>query len=199
METQGVVADSSFYICFASDLKRGAWLRELVTSYSMYVGVNTLREISNCLSNEKTVVSALIKTEVDYYELIKPYFGRNEDHRTDGEYETIGIAYFLEYKGILGYIILDDGRARKFLETHFPKIKSKLVGTIGFIRDCCCKDKKLCAARAIEILNEMEITFRTAKCSKGTLNRRPCSIDDRCYNDVLLPTIEIIKNESNKA
>lgn len=117
---ESIVADSSFYICLACDLKRKDWLCKFVRLYIFILGKRILRELPKSLTNDKNFTSELHIDDYDYYALIKPIFGRDPKHIDDGEYEAIGIAHYLEVKGSLRYLIIDDSRSRNFVRRHFP-------------------------------------------------------------------------------
>ncbi len=181
-----VAADSSFYICFASDLKRKDWLYKFLEAYRFNLGERIINEIPKSLSNDKNFMPKLNTCKYDYYELIKPLLGRDPKHMNDGEYEVIGIAYYLESKSSLRFLIIDDLRPRNFVKKHFPLLKKKLVGTIGFIGDCCCCDKKIDAEEAIGILISIKSAVEEGK------ERRPCSMDRENYQKILITTIQKI-------
>ncbi|MHA1651633.1 MAG: hypothetical protein ACTSYB_15685 [Candidatus Helarchaeota archaeon] len=98
---EGVVADSSFYICLACDLKDVNWLYLFLDVYSFHIGNKLLNELDESLSDNNDFLSRIKLDNYSYYELIKPFFGRNKKHLDDGEYEAIGIAYYLENEGQL--------------------------------------------------------------------------------------------------
>lgn len=176
---EGVSADSSFYICLYSDLSLNDMLLHFLKCYEFYIGERILSELPENISLNENIYSGLKKIETDYYELIRPYFGRNRHHVDDGEYEAIGIAYFLEISELLRYLILDDKRARNFVERHFRILSHKLVGTVGFIRDCCCVDNKIDPENAIKILNNILSLIQQEK------KRRPCGIDEKNKNLIM--------------
>jgi len=182
-----VISDSSFYICFSCDLKRKDWLYNFLEIYSFYLGTKILNELPSSLFKDKKFISKVNKHNCDYYELIKPFFGRKSKHRDDGEYEAIGIAYYLLSKDCLKYLILDESIARNFVERYFPDLKEKLVGTIGFIRACCCVDKNIHPKHAIGILNTIKETVE-----KGEKDR-PCNMDKKNYQKILIPVMKDIK------
>ncbi|MCZ7382161.1 MAG: hypothetical protein O8C64_11415 [Candidatus Methanoperedens sp.] len=190
MGEDGIVPDSSFYICFTNDLKRRECFYEVANLYSVYIGRRILKEICKEVSGDKNFLSTVRIINFDYYELIKPYFGRNEDHIDDGEYEAIGIAHFLAEKGYLKYLIIDETRAKNFVTKHFPYLINNTVGTIGFIRDSCCKDRKISTSKALGILNAIKEAVDSGK------TNRPCSMDTKSYKNILIPTIEIIRKTS---
>ncbi len=184
-----IVPDSSFYICFVHDLQNKDWIYEFLDIYSAYAGNRIIEEISEKLSNKDIIFSRIKVIDFDYYELVRPYFGRSEKHIDDGEYEAIGIAHYLEIKGCLKYLILDEKKGRAFVKNHFPYLVDRMVGTIGFIRHSCCRDKTINIAHAIEILTKIKTTVDIGKIN------RPCSIDKESYKAVLIHTIEKINNE----
>ena len=189
---EDVVADSSFYICFACDLKRKDWLYKFLRSYSFYLGKKILKELPKLLSSDGSFISELHIDEYDYYGLIKPIFGRDPKHIDDGEYEAIGIAHYLEVKGSLRYLIIDDSRSRNFVKRHFPLLKDFLVGSIGFIRDSCCYDKKISDEQAINILITMKKAVEEGE------RKRPCSMDEKNYQKILMPTVRKIRRCSDE-
>ncbi len=182
-----ISSDSSFYICFLNELEREDWLFDFLDSYSFYMGERINSEVfEKNPKNEMLKVKVEDLGEFNYYELIRPYFGRSIDKMKDGEYEAIGIAHFLKDWGILSYLILDDLRPRKFVLRHFPQLQDNLVGTIGFIRDCCCLDKKISQKRAIEILNSIKKSLELG------YKERPCGMDTKSYKSILIPVISKI-------
>jgi len=124
----------------------------------------------------------------DYYQLLKPYFGRNPHHIHDGEYEAIGIGYMLDAQDKLRFLILDDRRPNKFAKKHFSSLAPRVKGTLGFVKEACCEDQRISREHALEFLREIENTLTRGK------KQRPCSIDPEIYTAILMPVIEYIKN-----
>lgn len=194
IENKCVSSDATFYICFADDLGKKEWLYVLIKSYSFYLGKRILAELSRSetLCND-TKFRALVKIiDVDYYELVKPYFGRSPTHIDDGEYEAIGIAHFLYSKGCLHYLIIDESKARNFVNTHFQYLADKMVGTIGFIRDSCIKDKKLNIGCAIDIL--IAIKNKIEEVNKG---KRVCGLCKKDYEKLVAPILNKFREVKN--
>lgn len=176
-----ISSDSSFYIGFADDLNGRDWLYSFLDLYSFYFGKRILTELST-LQADNRFLSSTNKVEVDYYELVKPYFGRNPKHINDGEYEAIGIAHYLDVKRCLCYLIIDENTARNFVIRHFPYLANKLVGSIGFIRDCCNEDKKINILCAIEILTAIKEEINRGK--------RVFGMTQKDYERIVAPIIE---------
>lgn len=177
-----ISADSSFYICLIDDIDHENCLNKFSKSYSFFIGKRISKEINS--KSRKNL--DLNYVDVDYYELIKPYFGRNTDHIDDGEYEAIGIAHFLIQNDDLKYLIIDEKTVRNFVETHFDYLTQYLVGTIGFIEKCCCLDKIINKKNALEILETIKASVES--------DNRPCSMDKKSLNKILNPCIDRINN-----
>lgn len=179
-----ISADSSFYICLIDDINHQNCLNKFVNYYSFFLGKRILKEINP--ESREILNDNLNHVNVDYYELVKPYFGRNPDHIDDGEYEAIGIAHFLVQNDDLKYLILDEKTARNFVETHFEYLKANLVGTIGFIEKCCCFDCIINKKNALEILETIKASIES--------ENRPCSMDKKSLDKILNPCIDRIKD-----
>jgi len=176
-----VSSDASFYIGFADDLKRTDWLFIFLKHYHFYIGNKIMKEISKSLSSNSTFLKSIHYTDVDYYELVKPYFGRHPKHLDDGEYEAIGIAHYLYLGDILHSLIIDEKRIRNFVNRHFPYLKNKLVGSVGFIRDCCLKDGLIDKSQAIDML-----TATTTIIEKGKM---VFGVDKNTYEVIIAPIL----------
>ena len=176
-----VSSDSSFYIGFSDELKRIDLLFFFIKRYNFYLGSRIMREISKSLSSDPLFLKFINHIDVDYYEIIKPYFGRDPKHLDDGEYEAIGIAHYLYLKGVLRYLIIDERRIRNFVERHFPYLKHNMVGSIGFIRDSCTKDKFINRSKAIDILTATKKVIDEGK--------RVFGVDKNTYEVIIAPII----------
>lgn len=195
IENKCVSSDATFYICFADDLGRKEWLYMLMKFYSFYIGKRILAEISRSktLCNDIKFCALVKVANVDYYELVRPYFGRKPKHIDDGEYEAIGIAHFLYLKGCLHYLIIDESRARNFVNTHFKYLADKMVGTVGFIRDCCIKDKILDSGLAIDILTAIK-----NKIEQVNNRKRVCGLCKKDYKKLVAPILEKFREVKNE-
>ena len=99
----------------------------------------------------------------------------------DGEYEAIGIAHYLYLKDILHYLIIDEKRIRNFVDRHFPYLKKKLVGSVGFIRDCCLNDKLIDESQAIDMLTAAKKIIDEGKMVFG--------VDKNTYEVIIAPIL----------
>jgi hypothetical protein len=182
-----VSSDSSFYICFSDDLNRRSLLDKVVVAYQFHIGDNIRQEMPESLRNDPSFMANLVHSSCNYFELVRPFFGRGSQHEADAEYEAIGIGHHLNEQGRLYYLILDDRKARAFVKAHFPALQRHLVGTFGFIRDSCCVDGVVFPLEAISILKEVRVVAE-----KG-MKTRPCGIEEGRINEVLEPIAEQIR------
>ena len=182
-----VVADSTFYSCCACDIKRKDILFRFLSLYPFYLGEKISSELPEFLTNNNDFSRSVNEYNFDYFQLIKPFFGRNASHVDDGEYEAIGIGYMLDVQDKLRFLILDDRRPNKFAKTHFVRLASRVTGTIGFVQEGCCTDRKISADHALEFLNEIKQAVTEGE------KERPCSITPDACRAILMPAIEYIK------
>ncbi len=183
-----VVADSTFYSCCACDIERKDILFEFLSAYSFFLGDKILEELPKPLTNNNDFSQLTTAYNFDYYQLIKPFFGRNPDHINDGEYEAIGIGYMLDAQDKLRFLILDDRRPNKFAKRHFIHLAPRVTGTIGFVQGACCEDRRISKEHALEFLLEIEKALKIGK------KQRPCGIDPEILKTILMPAIEYIRN-----
>lgn len=183
-----IAADSTFYSCCACDIKRKDILLGFLSSYAFFLGDRILSELPGLLTNDSSFTKLITTYNFDYYQLIKPFFGRNQRHIHDGEYEAIGIGYMLDAQDKLRFLILDDRRPNKFAKRHFSNLAPRVKGTIGFIQEACCEDQRISPEQALEFLIVIENVFTNGE------KQRPCSIDPEILRTILMPAIEYIRN-----
>jgi len=183
-----VVADSTFYSCCTCDIKRKDILFKFLSVYSFFLGDKIVNELPELLKNDSGFARLITIYNFDYFQLIKPYFGRNLKHIHDGEYEAIGIGYLLNIQGKLSFLIIDDRRPNKFAKKHFSTLAPHVKGTIGFIQEACCEDQRISPEYALEFLMKIEKVFANGE------KQRPCSMDPESVRTILMPAIEYIRN-----
>ena len=182
-----VAADSTFFSCCACDIKRKDILFRFLSLYHFYLGEKISGELPESLVNDPDFSQLVTEYNLDYFQLIKPFFGRNPDHANDGEYEAIGIGYMLDVEGTLRFLILDDRRPYKFVKRHFVNLAPRVTGTIGFVQESCCNDNKVSPGNALEFLNEIRQSV------KDSGKKRPCSITPETCRAILMSAIEYIR------
>lgn len=186
---KSIAADTSFYSCFFCYIKDINHLYNFLNHYLFYIGPQIKIELPEKLRKDPIFNSRINYAKFDYYELMKPYLKRDISHATDGEYEAIGLAYNLDIKNELKYLIIDDRKPHNFVKMHFKHLDKYLVGTIGFIRDCCCNDNYISQEEAINLLNHIKFLVKNS-----TDNKRPCSMDKKKYISIIDPTIDIVRS-----
>jgi len=191
---ENIVADTSFFVCYESDLKKRTCLLNFMNIYTFHIGEKIRRELPLSLANCKEFCSLVKDREEPFIELVKPLISRSERHKNDGEYEAIGIAYHLNEHYSLKYLIIDEKVAYNFTYTHFPTLQGKLTRSIGFVKKSCMEDKIISHNMALHIFNCMKRRFEEySKENKG----RPCSIDGKVYSNILIPSMKEIEVDRN--
>jgi len=185
---KNIVADSTFFSCCTCDIKRNDILFLFLDSYSFHIGKRIINELPRILTDDKRFRKIVNERTFDYYQLIKPFFGRDPKHIDDGEYEAIGLGYLLESQGLLYILVLDDRRPRNFVKNHFPSLTKKMKGTIGLVESSCCEDHTLSRELALEFLEAIRTSIDNGH------KERPCSIDKKNIGAILIPAISNIKN-----
>jgi hypothetical protein len=192
-----IVADSSFYCCYESDINKRDILLSFLDCYQFNLGKRISEELPLGLKKDNRFLHFVRKFDGDYFELVKPFFGRSEKHKKDGEYEAIGIAYHLNKTNQLKYLVIDDKRAYKFTLRHFSILSPYLTRTIGFVRLCCYCDKTLSYQQGIMILNQIHLAYQNQNFAPPMEKKRPCSVDKKVYENILMPLIEQLKIDSH--
>jgi len=193
--TTGISSDSTFYICVSEDIQKPKNLCEILECYSFFLGKNILEELPPSLIEREDFKKSINFLEGNYFELVKPYFGREKKHEKDGEYEAIGIAYHLERMELLKCLIIDEKRAQNFVKAHFPTLAIKLVRSFGFLKNACCNDNKIQRSVVIEIFETIIQRVKDNSISnKNGKQRRPCGMTLENYVDIIIPIVKQIQS-----
>jgi len=192
-----VVADTSFYICHACNLKRTDLLEKFLQSFQFHYGPIIDDEIPHLGKNDDKIRKQITHHPDNYAALFKPFSKRGKHLEEDGEYEAIGIAVELSMTGELDYLIIDDNGPKNFAKNKIAQIypilsRDKIVGTIGFIRDCHKKESLLTKDECVNHLKSMYDTHLLYK-EEGQ-KQRPCSLDDKFVEETLLPLIKELED-----
>ncbi|ETA68461.1 hypothetical protein MettiDRAFT_1932 [Methanolobus tindarius DSM 2278] len=188
-----VVADSSFYICYCDDIKKHDFLSDILSLYSFHVGPIIKGELPEDLIDSNYFQSSVAVNDASFFELVKPYFGRIDSHKNDGEYEAIGLAYDLNTTSNLKCLIIDERRAYNFVNSNFPSLKSKLTRNIGFILNCCQTDKTVSVHLVIDILESIKECIIEAETNGN--QKRPCSFDKKTCEEIIVKLIKQLKDK----
>lgn len=184
---KSIAADTSFYSCFYCHIEDLNCLIHLMRCYSFYIGINIFNEIPNDLKDNPIFITKIKEEEYDYVALMQPLLERDPKHLYDGEYEAIGLAYYLDTLNKLNYLIIDDRKPYNFVKRHFKHLKKYLTGTIGFIEQCTCIDENITSMKALSLLNNIK------DIAKDSNNIRPCSMDKKNHEKIINPVIERIR------
>lgn len=121
---KSIAADTSFYSCFYCHIEDLNCLIHLMRCYSFYIGINIFNEIPNDLKDNPIFITKIKEEEYDYVALMQPLLERDPKHLYDGEYEAIGLAYYLDTLNKLNYLIIDDRKPYNFVKRHFKHLKN---------------------------------------------------------------------------
>ena len=123
-----VVADTSFYICHACNLKRTDLLEKFLQSFQFHYGPIIDDEIPHLGKNDDKIRKQITHHPDNYAALFKPFSKRGKHLEEDGEYEAIGIAVELSMTGELDYLIIDDNGPKNFAKNKTMNILVKSDG-----------------------------------------------------------------------
>jgi predicted nucleic acid-binding protein len=163
-DSQKIIADSSFYLCFLDDIGDPDFLYRIIDRFDFYITPIVEREIqidrNQSLKNNERLVR--IGHYIDFGEIIKPFLSKKV---TDtGEHEVIGLGYHCFMIGLPFNFIIDDNEAREFVKKNLNPLLSFLHGTVGFIGLCCCQFLIFSKDETIAIFNKIERSkFRISK------------------------------------
>lgn len=189
---QNIVADTSFYSCSIKDLNRLDLLLHYLENYQFHAGHIILdKELLPHIDCAKTIADKISRKEtLNYTELFRALCQRDDEHlENDGEYEAIGIALELALTNDLHSLIIDDATPRK-LAQKISLLEDKTRGTIGFIRDSYHKDSIITKEQCIAHLKAIHSSYE----NNPDKTHRPCSMDDKLVQKVLLPLIQELEN-----
>lgn len=155
-----ILPDSSFYVCFLGDINKPQYLRQLLSWKTLKFVIGQLIKEEIKRSPNYHMIEDIVESHIqifryyEYGEILRPVFSLEEIKR--GDHEIIVISYILCFFGIDFIAILDDKSLKKFLQRNFPKILTKVTGTVGFLKLCCCSYKIFSRKEAISILDSIK-------------------------------------------
>lgn len=160
-----VIADTTFYLFFYSDIKDSKSLYHILKKYDMYIGKKIKYELRKHITNDKEFQLLIrdIDTDVDFGELLKIFYQfllkeypEYVKNISNAEYEAISISYLLKQNDELDYLIIDEKYAYNFVMNNLNYLKQNLVRTIRFLYISSIIDKILSKKYVIGILDKIE-------------------------------------------
>lgn len=136
-ESNEMLADSSFYLCFLEDIKQPELLLRILKRFNFLITPIVYREVS--LSNNFAFIQfspalKLVSRE-NLGEILKPFFSQKEIEK--GETEIIELAYDYYAEGKPRKFVIDDKEPRRFVLRNLPYLSKLMIGTVGFVGECC--------------------------------------------------------------
>lgn len=160
-----IVADSSFYICFLSNIKRPDYLVNVIKRLNLFIGRVVKTEIEG--SDNFNSIKGLIGNKLSFFEydkyreLLRPFFSASEIKR--GETEVIAISVIFHNLGFEVLIVMDDIQPRNYISRNFTELKSSLKWTIEFVK-YLCEVRIFSKEDTIKVLKMIEVSdFRAPK------------------------------------
>ncbi|KUH34836.1 hypothetical protein APY94_00230 [Thermococcus celericrescens] len=155
---ESVVGDSSFYIAFLAEneINDGMFLANLLRKYNFIMGRVVYDEISrkNRAEIERIGLSELVEFADEYdYAALLSIIGDKVFEK--GEYESVAIAYTKYVEGSLHSLIMDDRKARKWVEQNFSELKKFLRYSLRFLVNAYKVDKRLTKDEVLHVLSRV--------------------------------------------
>ncbi|AMQ18690.1 hypothetical protein [Thermococcus peptonophilus] len=155
---EAVVGDSSFYIAFLSEdeIHDEGFLASLLKRYNFFMGKVVYNEISrkNSESLKRIKLENLVELVDEYdYSALLSIIGDKVFEK--GEYESVAIAYTKYIEGSLHSLIMDDRKARKWVEQNFSELKRFLRYSLRFLVNAYKVDRKITKDEVLHILSKV--------------------------------------------
>ena len=185
-----IVADSTFYIFFFDDIKSAGHLNCILDSYNAHIGPAIKSEISRHLESNEEIKRKITNVDinVDFQNILDQYqisllsaFPGLQKWDKKGEFEVIGLSYFLQELGSLKYIIVDDKAPYKFIKSQLKFINNNLTRTFGFLAMGVVDDELLSKSLLQKVIDETE--------KEISLGNKPLNIDENIWISAVKPII----------
>ena len=176
-QRDSVVGDSSFYIAFLSEneINDGDFLVQILRKYHFIIGRVVYEEVSRKNKGivERIRLRGLVEFADEYdYAALLSIIGDKVFEK--GEYESVAIAYTKYVEGTLHSLIMDDRKARKWVERNFSELKRFLRYSLRFLVNAYKVDGKLTKEEVLHVLRRViksiENDGRPFNLSKDGLN-----------------------------
>lgn len=156
MLKDSVIADSSFYVFFLSDIERPAYLLMIAKSCTLLAPDLVISELGK--HHDSEILSRIVDaTDLYRYGIIQaltPFIER--DQAVKGEHEVIALAHVMRSRNLPFTLVLDDRAANRFARRNFPDLRDATTGTMGFVVKCYTRRAIFTQAQALEILGSMK-------------------------------------------
>lgn len=135
-ETNEILADSSFYLCFLDDIEQPNVLKRVLDNFDFLITPMVYKEVSksihfNVVRNHPKII--LVPKE-NLGEGLRPFFSKKEIEK--GETEVIELAYRFYANDEPKIFIIDDNGPRLFVIRNLPFLEKLMIGTVGFVGEC---------------------------------------------------------------
>jgi len=164
---EGLIADSTFYICFLDCIQKPEVLIKIIKNFKANIPQRVFQEIcksknSHHLLQHKDCLNIFDKPHLNLGEVLRPFVSENELKK--GEHEIIVLAYVCSHMGIKFILILDEASKRNLVKNIIPELIDNMTGTLGFLKMCCCKYHIFNNTEIINLIDEIEkSSFRIDK------------------------------------
>lgn len=141
---------------------------------------------------EELVIDAEEDFEVDFSNLLKGFYNflRSEypeikDDITDGEFEAMGISYYLKTHKNFNYLIIDDQNAYYFAKKNLDFISNDVVRTLRFLFNSHVEDSNL----------EKEFVIGVFRDTKSSIDNgeKPLNISKETWDSEIEPLFQRLK------
>lgn len=135
-ETNEILADSSFYLCFLDDIEQPEVLERVLERFDFLVTPIVYKEVSKSI-NFKYVQNhpkIILVPKNHLGEVLRPFFSEKEIEK--GETEVIELAYQFYANNDPRIFIIDEEGSRLFIIRNLPYLEKLMIGTVGFVGQC---------------------------------------------------------------
>lgn len=161
-----MIADATFYLVFLKDIDKPYFLEKIVNVHDFHITPlvdsevkKKLGECGMCHNYQHITNSSVAKVsnaDANIAVLIATLLGKSQLEY--GEHEVIAYSCELANQNIGFCLLLDDAKARTFVETHLSYLTPNIKWTSTFICECNCASDVLLKEECFELINDMKNT-----------------------------------------
>jgi len=135
-ETNEILADSSFYLCFLDDIEQPKVLERILERFDFLITPIVYKEVSRSTHFKyvKNHPKIILVSKESLGEALRPFFSEKEIEK--GETEVIELAYQFYANNDSKFFIIDEEGPRLFVIRNLPYLGKLMIGTVGFVGDC---------------------------------------------------------------